>query len=102
MVIAIPSVSNGQGVARTSREGDREEHAAPTANSITLRNGACPIPSTHDDRQAPNEPQCINKSDRRASAERSGLNQPNGGPELHHHILTGRSGASSRWNEYQL
>src|SRR5438093_1174015 len=31
MVIAIPSLSNGQGVARTSREGDRDEHAAPTA-----------------------------------------------------------------------
>src|SRR6476620_8074671 len=67
MVIAIPSLSNGQGVARTSREGDREEHAARTANSITLRNGACPIPTTHDDRQAPNEPQCINKSDQRAA-----------------------------------
>src|SRR5207249_776390 len=31
MVIAIPSLSNGQGVARTSREGDRDEHAASTA-----------------------------------------------------------------------
>src|SRR5439155_7082308 len=31
MVIAIPSASTVQGVARTSREGDRAEHAA--ANS---------------------------------------------------------------------
>ena len=53
-----PFSLNGQGVARTSREGDRDEHAARTANSVTLRNGACPIRTTRGDRQAPNEPQC--------------------------------------------
>ena len=31
MVIAIPSRFNGQGVARTSREGDRDEPAAPNS-----------------------------------------------------------------------
>ena len=30
-----------QGVARTSREGDRDEPAVGPAGSITLRNGAC-------------------------------------------------------------
>jgi hypothetical protein len=34
--------SRGQGVARTSREGDRDDRTASTVRSITLRNGACP------------------------------------------------------------
>ena len=42
MAICHPfSRSTGQGVARTSREGDRDEPAAAAASSITLRNGAC-------------------------------------------------------------
>ena len=41
MVIAIPSLSNGQGVARTSREGDRDEQLRQQRLD-TLRNGACP------------------------------------------------------------
>ena len=37
-------VSSGQGVARTSREPDRDERVAGlTVRSITLRNGACPF-----------------------------------------------------------
>ena len=54
MVIAIPSVSNGQGVARTSREGDRDEPLLSTASSITLRNGACRL-SPCDRRQTPTD-----------------------------------------------
>ncbi len=43
MVIAIPALFNvGEGVARTSREGDRDDRPASTDRSITLRNGACP------------------------------------------------------------
>ena len=34
--------STDQGVARTSREGDRDDRTASTGRSITLRNGACP------------------------------------------------------------
>ena len=62
---AIPSQSNGQGVARTSREGDRDEHAALTASSITLRNGACPIPPTQQ---------------HACNTERNGHHQHHGGP----------------------
>src|ERR1700688_2580855 len=51
MVIAIPSLFNGWGMARTSREGDRVETAVRAAGSVTLRNGACPIPAPSD-RQA--------------------------------------------------
>ena len=39
------SVQLGQGVARTSREGDRDDRTALTDRSITLRNGACPYPT---------------------------------------------------------
>ena len=38
----LPSLPvQGRGVARTSREGDRDEKAVSAATSITLRNGAC-------------------------------------------------------------
>jgi hypothetical protein len=40
------SVQLGQGVARTSREGDRDDRLRLTDRSITLRNGACPYPPT--------------------------------------------------------
>src|SRR2546421_12767619 len=39
MVIAIPSLSNGQGVARTPREGDPDDHPVRAGRSITLHNG---------------------------------------------------------------
>src|SRR4051794_847759 len=42
MVIAIPSASTVPGVARTSREGDRDDQPVRAGRSITLRNGACP------------------------------------------------------------
>src|SRR5215218_7160574 len=38
-----PFPCSGCGVARTSRDGDRVETAALTADSVTLWNGACPI-----------------------------------------------------------
>src|SRR5918994_482744 len=42
MDICHPFLCNWvQGVARTSREGDRDEQAVGAAGSITLRNGAC-------------------------------------------------------------
>ena len=80
MVIAIPSASTVQGVARTSREGDRDEHAALTASSITLRNGACPIP---DPRQ---------RSTRGPTGTYKPPPTPRWTPHQHPPILTGRSG----------
>src|SRR6202163_3867460 len=53
MVIAIPSLSNGQGVARTSREGDRDDQPVHPGRSITLRNGACPIPDPRAQHASP-------------------------------------------------
>src|SRR5215207_10728510 len=42
MDICHPFLCNWvQGVARTSREGDRDEQAVGAASSTTLRNGAC-------------------------------------------------------------
>ena len=74
-------VQTVQGVARTSREGDRDEHAASTANSITLRNGACPI--------LPNPRQ-------RTTRRPTGTYKPPPTPRWTHNldppILTGRSG----------
>ena len=63
--------SSGQGVARTSREGDRDDRTALTDRTITLRNGACPYPPTvPTDRH--HHCRCSNQSDRAAgAAERS-------------------------------
>src|SRR5207247_7154930 len=41
MVTVIPAASTVQGVARTSREGDRDDQPVRAGRSITLRNGAC-------------------------------------------------------------
>ena len=68
MVIAIPSVSNGQGVARTSREGDRDEHAAANSELDHPPERGVPSSRPRSDRQAPNEPRCNNKSDEHATA----------------------------------
>src|SRR6266536_3780752 len=46
MVIAIPSLSNGQGVARTSREGDRDEPAAANSELGHPPERGVPIPPT--------------------------------------------------------
>src|ERR1700680_4823043 len=82
MVIAIPSLSNGQGVARTSREGDRDDQPVRAGRSITLRNGACPIPNPH-------------QRTTRVRPERTSHHQQRGGPPTNSHppILTGRYGA---------
>src|SRR5438477_1092569 len=81
MVIAIPSVSNGQGVARTLREGDRDEHAA--ANSELDHPPERGVPSTRPrlQRHAPSEPRCNNKpAEHPDRADRNGHHQPDGGP----------------------
>ena len=71
-----------QGVARTSREGDRDEHAARTANSITLRNGACPIPNTR-------------QRSTLVRPERTGHHQHDSGPAHPHWQICARSGWSA-------
>src|SRR5436190_10583804 len=78
MVIAIPSLSNGQGVARTSREGDRDDQPVRAGRSITLRNGACPIPNPRAHAQA--------------QPERTRHHQHDGGPQTSPPILTGSYG----------
>jgi hypothetical protein len=58
--------------ARTSRDGDRVEQAAPTASSVTLWNGACRVPVPVDKHPTT---QVL-----RTESDRHGTNEPNHQP----------------------
>ena len=76
-------------VARTSREGDRDDQPVRAGRSITLRNGACPIP---DRRQQTT----------RVPPERTRHHQHHGGPhnpepaDPHWQIWRGRDSTTGR------
>src|SRR5579862_4762076 len=92
MVIAIPSASTVQGVARTSREGDRDEPLREQPLD-TLRNGACPYPARQPvDMHPATSVLPTSQTDRRTTTERNAHHQHDGGPtHWRPPILTGHS-----------
>jgi hypothetical protein len=95
MATAIPSSLMVQGVARTSREGDRVEPAVGPAGSVTLQNGACLVPAPRPSRQAPQPARYNNQSNPTAgTADRIPTPSGRWTPDQRHNIpsLTRRIG----------
>jgi len=65
------------GVARTSRDGDRDDQPVAAGRSITLRNGACPIPDPRQNQKR--------ASDRNVQATTNTMVDPNQLAPTHPH-----------------